>query len=248
MHSLGRVLSLVTINLFLPPSQLLIHPFCKFYSNSPRSPALHSAIARQLIVYNVLIITTSILLCINTNSVITNDISNLLICANLTAVPAIFLSHLFLFKFYSSSDIWTSHGVHLVYQQDCQTVIIGQAGSEVRAELEDVENNEEEEEMSDIENYNEHYPKQIIEDTSVFNSPEAESTKLENQTDRENIESNEQDESTEVDRMLVMKTKTRKLLKSKRKKISQSMKTDGSIGKVVTKGRWVDVSDLATSA
>ena len=45
-----------------------------------------------------------------------------------------------------------------------------------------------------------------------------------------------------------MKTKTRKLLKMKREKISQSMKTDGSIGKVVTKGRWVDVSDLATSA
>merc|ERR1719450_1766547 len=38
---LGRVLSLLTVNLFLPPSQLLSHPFNRFYSTSPRSPALH---------------------------------------------------------------------------------------------------------------------------------------------------------------------------------------------------------------
>ena len=45
---IGRIFSLVTINLFLPPSQLLVHPFLRFYSTTPRSPALHYAIAKQV--------------------------------------------------------------------------------------------------------------------------------------------------------------------------------------------------------
>ena len=45
---IGRVFSLLTINLFLPPSQLLVHPFLRFYANSPRSPALHYAVAKQV--------------------------------------------------------------------------------------------------------------------------------------------------------------------------------------------------------
>ena len=47
---IGRVFSLLTINLFLPPSQLLVHPFLRFYANSPRSPALHYAVAKQVTV------------------------------------------------------------------------------------------------------------------------------------------------------------------------------------------------------
>ena len=37
--------------------------------------------------------------------------------ANITGVPCLFLSLFILFKFYSSHDLWTSHGVHLVYVQ-----------------------------------------------------------------------------------------------------------------------------------
>ena len=52
---------------------------------------------------------------------------------------------------------------------------------QVKAEskFKDVTIEDEEEEISDIENYNEHYLKQIIKDVdaSVFDSPEAESTK-----------------------------------------------------------------------
>merc|ERR1712024_30395 len=59
VNVIGKLYSLVTINLFLPPSQLLIHPFSKFYANSPRSPALHYAIAKQLTCYNVIMVITA---------------------------------------------------------------------------------------------------------------------------------------------------------------------------------------------
>jgi len=125
---IGKIFSLLTINLFLPPSQLLIHPFCKFYSTSPRSPALHYTIAKQLIYYNILLITSSILLCVDINEYgfnynITHATKNLLIYSNFTCVPCIFLALLLLFKFYSSFDIWASNGVHLVFQQDLPTII-----------------------------------------------------------------------------------------------------------------------------
>ena len=45
---IGKIFSLLTVNLFLPPSQLLVHPFLRFYSTSPRSPALHYSIAKQV--------------------------------------------------------------------------------------------------------------------------------------------------------------------------------------------------------
>ena len=102
---LGKILSLLTVNLFLPPSQLLCHPFTRFYSTSPRSPALHHAIAKQLTIYNILYIVSSILLCANHgNFHLTTATRNLLIAANVTGVPCIFLSLLILFRFYSTSS------------------------------------------------------------------------------------------------------------------------------------------------
>ena len=50
---IGKTFSLMTVNLFLPPSQLLIHPFLRFYSTSPRSPALHYTIAKQVATFNL---------------------------------------------------------------------------------------------------------------------------------------------------------------------------------------------------
>merc|ERR1719206_1429549 len=85
---IGKIFSLITINLFLPPSQLLIHPFCKFYSTTPRSPALHYTIAKQLIYYNILLITSSILLCVDINEYgfnynITHATKNILLCVDI---------------------------------------------------------------------------------------------------------------------------------------------------------------------
>ena len=126
-------------------------------------------------------------------------------------------------------------------------------GQKVNAEskFKDVTIEEEEEEISGIENYNEHYPKQIIEDAdaSVFDSPEAESTKVHAEDDADKIITHEQNESTEVDRMLLIKARSKKLLKRQKKKLSQKLGNPNagdpviSIGKVVTEGRWVDVSD-----
>ena len=67
--------------------------------------------------------------------------------------------------------------------------------------------------------------------------------------DADKIITNEQNESTEVDRMLLIKTRSKKLLKRQRKKLSQKLINPDagdlviSNGKVVTEGRWVDVSD-----
>ena len=86
---IGKLFSLLTINLFLPPSQLLIHPFYKFYTNSPRSPALHYVIAKQLMCYNILMVITAILLAVdisiyNFNYTLSHGTQNLLVAANIT--------------------------------------------------------------------------------------------------------------------------------------------------------------------
>merc|ERR1719228_1339301 len=138
---IGKTFSLFTINLFLPPSQLLIHPFSKFYATSPRTPSLHYAIAKYLIYYNILFITSSILLCVDINEHgfnynLTSATKNLLVCANFTGVPCIFIALFILFRFYSSFDIWTSNGVHLVYHQDHPTIIISpESGSNLEDDL-----------------------------------------------------------------------------------------------------------------
>ena len=162
---LGRVLSLLTVNLFLPPSQLLCHPFTRFYSTSPRSPALHHAIAKQLTIYNILYIASSILLCANHgNFHLTAATRNLLIAANVTGVPCIFLSLLILFRFYSTHDLWTSNGAHLVFLQDQATICAEQEGARsfnetdvtvlesTKAQAEDELSNE------NFESYKEDYP------------------------------------------------------------------------------------------
>ena len=102
----GKLFSLVTINLFLPPSQLLVHPFTKFYTTSPRSPALHYAIAKQLMCYNILMIITAILLAVDINIFsfnynLSHATQNLLVAANMTGqyfqFNSILNQHLLLF-------------------------------------------------------------------------------------------------------------------------------------------------------
>ena len=94
----------------------------RFYATSPRSPALHYAIAKQLTIYNLLYIISSVLLCIDINSFgfnysLSPATARLLVASNLCGVPAVFLSLLTLFLFYSRLDPWTSQGVHMVYIQ-----------------------------------------------------------------------------------------------------------------------------------
>jgi len=251
---LGKILSLLTVNLFLPPSQLLCHPFTRFYSTSPRSPALHQAIAKQLTIYNILYIVSSILLCANHgNFHLTTATRNLLIAANVTGVPCIFLSLLILFRFYSTHDLWTSNGAHLVFLQDHATVFTSDEEEprrfnndtdvtmleSTRAQAEDELSNE------NFESYKEDYPDRIVEEESALESPEAESTTI--SAAKEEAERNE---STEADRMQLMKKHSKRILKKQSLRLKKAVKnqslvdsTAADIASVQVFGRWVDVSD-----
>merc|ERR1712142_1057430 len=228
--------SLITINLFLPPSQLLIHPFFKFYSNSPRSPAFHYAIAKQLIYYNILLITSSILLCADINQYgfnynITPATKNLFIYVNITCIPCIFLAFLFLFKFYSSFDIWASNGVHLVFYQDMSTI----ADS---SEVDIQDNNDHDEENLYCEKSNEEnceYDPDEKDATFIEKSPSEESTALSN-GDMTTL-TDEQNETTEADRNHLTKKKR------KVKIITSCCSFVKDVALVDVRGKWVNVSD-----
>merc|ERR1712192_98181 len=242
---LGRVLSLLTANLFLPPSQLLCHPFTRFYSTSPRSPALHHAIAKQLTIYNILYIVSSILLCVNHgNFNLTPATRNLLIAANVTGVPCIFLSLLILFRFYSTHDLWTSNGAHLVFLQDQATICSSEQDGQrsfnetdvtmlesTKAQVEDELSNE------NFESYKEDYPDRIVEEESGLEAPEAESTTIAAAKD-------------EADRMQLMAKHSKRILKKQSLRLKKAVvrnrlvdSTAADIASVQVFGRWVDVSD-----
>merc|ERR1719445_1811624 len=245
VNIIGKLFSLITINLFLPPSQLLVHPFSKFYTTSPRSPALHYAIAKQLMCYNILMVITAILLAVDINIYgfnynLSSATTNLLVAANVTGVPFIFLSLLILFKFYSSYDIWTSNGVHLVYQPDASIVHDNiEAG------------NDEDNTVFEKTNVTE-----IQEDTTLVNittdndetleglTPNAESTILSNG----DTTSSHEEEATEADRSIKKKQKKIKIIKTQTKKLNKKTRTSCcsfvvDAADVVVGGCWVNVSD-----
>merc|ERR1712106_1066078 len=242
---IGKIFSLLTINLFIPPSQLLIHPFCKFYSTSPRSPALHYAIAKQLIYYNILLITSSILLCVDINEYgfnynISSATKNLLIYANFTCVPCLFLALLILFKFYSSFDIWSSNGVHLVFHQDKPTII--DCPETGLFEEEDENSSCDQTNVTLVEDEDDSHAK----DTSFEEeSPIAESTVI---SIAENGLTDDQNESTEADRNHLTKKKRKIQIIKHTTKLNKKMKNSccsfvTDVAVVDVGGRWVNVSD-----
>ena len=234
------------MNLFLPPSQLLVHPFTKFYTTSPRSPALHYAIAKQLMCYNILMVITAILLAVDINIYhfnynLSSSTQNLLVAANITGVPCIFLSLLILFKFYSTHDIWTSNGVHLVYQPDPKCAHDSETG---------IDNDTGDNTIFEKTNVTE-----IHEDTTLVNvtdndetmegvTPNAESTMISNGDTASHIE----EESTEADQGIQKKKKKIKIIKKQTAKLNKKMRTSCcsfvvDAADVVTGGSWLNVSD-----
>jgi len=243
---IGKLFSLLTINLFLPPSQLLIHPFYKFYANSPRSPALHYVIAKYLMSHNIIMIISAILLAVdihihNFNYSLSHATQNLLIAANIAGVPCLFLALLVLFRYYSAYDIWTSNGVHLVYLPD-----------ESQNDLETGDND-------DDTDYDQTNITNIGEDTTLIATnddsfdgviPNAESTTLSNGDTISNNDDHE--ESTEADRNHLQKTRTKRIQIIKKKsvkKLNEKMKEGSCCSFVVdaaevdVRGRWINVSD-----
>jgi len=253
---IGKVFSLLTVNLFLPPSQLLVHPFQKFYANSPRSPALHSAIAKQLVYYNIILLISSIMLCIDINEYgfnysLTTATRNLLVWANFTGVPCIFISLFILFKFYSTHDLWTSNGVHLVFHQDLPTIISSESGdntdnlllldqTEVTS-LDDQPNDE----------TNQTGDKNV----DKLGDPQAESTIINTEEISSALNEEEQNESTEADRNhLSEKGKKKKkviIIKKQTLRLNKKIQKAGGCCSFVVDaaqvetggGKWVNVSD-----
>ena len=166
-----------------------------------------------------------------------DSISGLLICANFTVLPAIFLSYFFLFKFYNSADIFSANGVHVVYQQNYPTFMIEYEQKEAEdAHIED------EEDVSDIEMYNEQYPKQIVEDATDIGQPE-EKVQIEKEMEKvtENVGESKK----------FLRTKVKRRVNSKRGKckIVTSMKRFSCVermnpmGTIVTQGNWLNISE-----
>ena len=267
------MISQTTISLFLPPSQMMVHPFTRyvlhsshtiallrFYTTSPRSPALHFAIAKQLIIYNLLHIVSSIVLCVDITSFgfnysLTSSTRNLLVFSNMTGVPCIFLSLLILFRFYSRHDLWTSQGVHLVYVQDLPTVLSPHAhdpehsladATQVTVIKEETVANGIRQESSEPEANSEvvEYETPRAESTTIGSGGEDEDSKMPLNT--------EQDDSAEADRDHLAPTKkslgkvtiqrTSAVLNKQLRRSCCSLVTDVATVEVGS-GRWVDVSD-----
>jgi len=251
----GKIFSLLTINLFLPPSQLLIHPFKRFYSTSPRSPAFHFAVAKQLIYYNVIFIMSSILLCVDINEYsfnygLTSYTKNMLVWANFTGVPCLFLSLLILFKFYNSFDVWTSNGVHLVYDQLGESIMLQSSMNNMESSGDEATT------VTIISNdtnknpFTDNTTETVYIATDETDAPLAESTILE-----KNVSDEEQNETAEADRpQLNDKKKSKKkivIMKKKSKILNKKIRNAGGCCNFVTDaalvevtgGCWVNVSD-----
>ena len=144
-----------------------------------------------------------------------------------------------LFKFYSSYDIWTSNGVHLVFQPD-------ENSSGVNVEAGNLDETE----------YDQTNITEVQEDTTLVADndetleglvPNAESTLVSNGDTNSNLE----EESTEADRNHLQKKKKKKIQIIKTKaasKINKKMKssccsfvTDAS--EVMVGGQWINISD-----
>jgi len=240
---IGRIFSLVTVNLFLPPSQLLAHPFLKFYSNSPRSPALHYAIAKQVIYYNILTILSVIMVCVDIgeygfNYNITPNTRNLLIYANVCGVPCLLLALFTLFKFYSSFDLWSSNGVHLVFQGEASK---GEYYEQVNDTTFSIVNH-----TTQVEDLNQVEADDLTEKDVIeadMEPPIADSTNI--------VSEKEQNESVEADRLTIVKKQSKILLRQQSARLNRRLKRSClanclfDIATVEPSGRWIDVSDMS---
>jgi len=246
----GRLFSLITINLFIPPSQMLIHPFLRFYSTSPRSPALHYTIAKQVVYYNILTLLSSILLCVDINEFgfnynITSTTRNLLIYANVCGVPCLFSSLFLLFKFYSTLDLWTANGVHLVYRhEDVDEVSAGVGGEETTYSVVDqttmLPDNSE---YTSNQNEDEDYP---VKEGLEVGSPGAESTLLSAEEGALKAE----DESMDMGRKAGPASQSKVMFLRQRARLNERLRRSclgdcvADVAIIDTRGSWVDVSDL----
>ena len=156
----GDKLSLITWTLFLPPSSVVRH---NIFPVSPTSPALLYAMVKQLLSYSFIMMINLALLW--SNNFVSDVLTTLVVVCIFTTVPAVFVSYLLLYVHYHHLDLFVSAGVHHVFLSHPEQPL--ELLDTTRAEHEFV---------SDVENYNEEYPQQILDDNSE--NSEAESAKM----------------------------------------------------------------------
>ena len=99
------------------------------------------------------------------NNFVSEVLTTLVVVCIFTTVPAVFVSYLLLYVLYHHLDVFVSAGVHHVFL--CQPEQPLDLLDTARADQEFV---------SDVENYNEEYPQEILDDNSE--TSEAESAKM----------------------------------------------------------------------
>ena len=117
---------------------------------------------KQLLSYSFIMIINVGLLWSNT--FVNEALTLMVVVCTVSTVPAVFLSYLLLYVHYHHLDLVLSAGLHQVFlsqPEDPEDLL------DIRAEHEFV---------SDVENYNEEYPQQILDDNSE--NSEAESAKM----------------------------------------------------------------------
>jgi hypothetical protein len=170
-------------------------------------------------------------------------------------------SNLTHFQFYSTHDLWTSNGVHMVYQQDMSTIImpLGVEGANTTNDSEYNKTNltvieEEANEKTLIDEAND-FPDDISDE---IDGPQAESTVIGGADITSALNEEEQNESTEADRNhLTDKKKNKKpnkkvvIIKKQTLRLNKKIKKVGGccsfvvdVAQVeVSGGKWVNVSD-----
>ena len=98
------------------------------------------------------------------NKLVSDVLTTMVVVCIFSTVPAVFVSYLLLYVHYHHLDLFVRAGVHHVFL----------AHPEQPADL--VDTRAEHEFVSDVENYNEEYPQQILDDNSEHS--EAESAKM----------------------------------------------------------------------
>ena len=145
---------------------------------------------------------------------------------------------LILFKFYSSLDIWTSNGVHLVYEQDLPTIVNSPETGDHEDEISAYD-------QTNITIVNEDDASNVKDNSFEEEDPIAESTIISNE---ENKLTEDQNESTEADRNHIAKKKRKIRIIKQTSKLNKKMKTSccsfvTDVAVVDVRGKWVNVSD-----
>ena len=123
---------------------------------SPLTPSMLNAMARHLSIYSIIMLINTVILW-NINFEPNSLLLGMVIFGTIGIVPSIFCSYLILYFYFNYLDIFNSNSIHLIFQQKTGNYI------KMTPYAQD-------EDVSDIENYQEDYPEKVIEMNSIEES------------------------------------------------------------------------------